>query len=136
MGARLAIAATLICLLMLFATGQPLPTNETPSDYKTRCGWFDNPTPSNIWLHDREAEWTIGVQGGYQTPGDWSWPEFKPGQWVITNPGGEHGYGCVCMQLRVNKRTHQVIEIKSVRGRSLAQCRRDPALKRWRRMFK
>ena len=49
----------------------------------TRCGWFSNPTPANAWLLDREAEWTIAVQGGAQAEGDW--PIFKPSQWVRTN---------------------------------------------------
>jgi hypothetical protein len=99
---------------------------------ETRCGWFTNPTPGNVWLYDREAEWTLGVQGGYQVPGDWPWPKFKRGQWVVTN-AGDHGYGCVCLQLRVNKQTHEVLEIKTARGRPLQQCRQDPSLKKWKR---
>ena len=34
-----------------------------------RCGWLQNPTPANYWLIDRDGEWTIGAQGGYQAPG-------------------------------------------------------------------
>ena len=132
---QLSIAATLICLFMLFGNGQPRMSNETVADFETRCGWFTNPTPSNIWLYDREAEWTIGVQGGYQVPGDWPWPKFKGGQWVVTN-AGNHGYGCACLQLRVNKQTHEVVEIKSSRARALAQCRQDASLKKWNRMLK
>ena len=99
--------------------------------FETRCGWFSNPTPANMWLYDREGEWTIGVQGGYQVEGDWDWPSFKDGQWVETN--GHYGYGCVCMQLRVNRQTRKVLEIKSSRARPLAACRRDPSLKKWKR---
>lgn len=55
---------------------------------ENRCGWFSNPTPGNAWLTDRDGEWTISVQGGYQAIGDW--PEFKPKDWKITN-SGEHG---------------------------------------------
>jgi hypothetical protein len=132
MKSKLAISAALICFAMLFATGRPLPIKETRSDYETRCGWFSNPTSANIWLYDRDAEWTIGVQGGYQVSGDWPWPKFKRGQWVVTN-AGDHGYGCACLQLRVNKQTHEVIEIKSARGRPLSQCRQDRSLKKWNR---
>src|SRR5690349_18304425 len=39
-----------------------------------RCGWVDNPTPSNWWLVDRDGEWEIGLQGGYQAKGDM--PDF------------------------------------------------------------
>ena len=94
---------------------------------ETRCGWFDNPTPANASLHDREGEWVIGVQGGHQAEGDW--PEFGPKQWVETN--GHYGYGCACMRLRVNRETHEVLAIESARARPLSACRRDRALKRW-----
>ena len=130
---RLFIAISLISLASLFAGGSPSVPSST--NFETRCGWFSNPTPSNIWLYDREAEWTIGIQGGYQVPGEWPWPTFKRGQWIVEN-AGEHGYGCACFRLRVNKRTHEVLEIKTARGRSLSQCRQDATLKRWKRMFK
>lgn len=94
---------------------------------ETRCGWFDNPTPANASLHDREDEWIIGVQGGHQAEGDW--PEFGPKQWVETN--GHYGYGCACMSVEVDRETHHVLEIKSARARPLSACRRDAALKRW-----
>lgn len=95
--------------------------------FETRCGWFSNPTPANASLHDRDDEWIISVQGGYQAEGDW--PSFKPGQWVETN--GHYGHGCACLRLRVNRETHRVIEIESARARPLAACRRDRSLRRW-----
>lgn len=101
---------------------------------ETRCGWFINPTPANIWFYDRDGEWTIGTQGGYQVEDDWDWPVFKRGQWVETN--GNYGYGCACLRLRANKETREVIEIKSSRARPLAACRRDQALKKWTPMLK
>ena len=94
---------------------------------QTRCGWFSNPTPANAWLHDREGEWTIGVQGGHQAEGDW--PSFGPKQWVETN--GHYGYGCACMSVEVDRESGRVLEIKSARARPLSACRRDKALKRW-----
>lgn len=133
---QLPVTGTLICLAILFASGQPKLTNGNQStNFETRCGWLTNPTPANIWLQDREAEWTIGVQGGYQVPGDWPWPKFKRGQWVVTN-AGNYGYGCACLQLRVNKQTHEVVEIKTSRARPLAQCRQDASLKKWTRRLK
>lgn len=101
--------------------GAPVPAAET------RCGWFDNPTPANASLHDREAEWIIAVQGGHQAEGDW--PDFGPKQWVETN--GHHGYGCACMSVVVDRESHHVLEIKSARARPLSACRRDKALKHW-----
>lgn len=110
MKSKLNLAVGLLHVAAVLVTGQPPPSDELPaSDFEMRCGWFSNPTPANIWFYDREAEWTIGVQGGYQVPGDWPWPKFKSRQWVRTN--GSHGYGCVCMRLRVDRETHQVLEI-------------------------
>src|SRR3989442_11162789 len=130
---QFSIAAGLLFLSTIFAvTPSSLPAESRPASLETRCGWLSNPTPANVWLYDREAEWTIGVQGGYQVPGDWPWPTFKPRQWVVTN-AGDHGYGCACLKLRVNKQTHQVLEVTSSRARPLLQCRQDPGLKKWSR---
>jgi hypothetical protein len=135
MKSKLTLAVGLLLIAMVCVTGEPTISDERrTTDFEMRCGWFDNPTPGNIWLYDREAEWTIGVQGGYQVPGDWPWPTFKSRQWVRTN--GSHGYGCACLQLRVNKQTHEVLEIKSLRPRPLAACRQDASLKKWKRRFK
>jgi hypothetical protein len=122
----------IVCCLLLAAvalvSGQPkmLQAN-ADTQFETRCGWFSNPTPANASLYDREDEWIIGVQGGYQAEGDW--PSFGPKQWVETN--GHYGHGCACLKVRVNHETHRVIEIKSARARSLTACRRDRSLKRW-----
>ena len=94
---------------------------------ETRCGWFSNPTPANASLHDREAEWIIGVQGGHQADGDW--PEFSPKQWVETNV--HYGYGCACLTVEVDRESGKVLKITSARARPLSACRRDKALKRW-----
>ena len=94
---------------------------------ETRCGWFSNPTPANASLHDREAEWINGVQGGHQADGDW--PEFGPKQWVETNV--HYGYGCACLTVEVDRESGKVLKINSARARPLSTCRRDKALKRW-----
>ena len=125
------------CLLSVnvaFVSGRPGTLGEfEASPFETRCGWFVNPTPANIWLYDKDGEWTIGVQGGYQIEGERAWPTFKARQWVKTN--GNYGYGCACMEVRVNKETKEVVEIKSARARSLAACRRDRSLQKWKRML-
>jgi hypothetical protein len=128
---KLHLSVVIVLLVIaVIAVAQPtLPNRSGSAGFENRCGWFSNPTPANAWLYDRDGEWTIGVQGGYSAEGDW--PDFKPAQWVRTN--GEYGYGCACLQLRVDKQTHNVLEIKSARARPLAQCRRDPALKKWLR---
>jgi len=61
------------------------------------------------------------VQAGYQVEGEWDWPDFKPRQWVRTNVS--YGYGCACLQLRVNKENRHVLEIKSAQAQPLGACR-------------
>jgi hypothetical protein len=125
------------CLLSVnvaFVSGRTRPLGESEvSPFETRCGWFVNPTPANIWLYDKDGEWTIGVQGGYQIEDERAWPAFKAWQWVKTN--GDYGYGCACMEVRVNKETQEVVKIKSARARSLAACRRDRSLRKWKRVL-
>lgn len=127
----------LATLVSVGAHPRPRASASAPStaaaQLETRCGWFSNPTPANIWLYDREGEWTIGVQGGYQVESDWDWPEFKKGQWVETN--GSHGYGCACMRLRVDKESGHVLEIERARARPLSACRKDRALNKWKKML-
>lgn len=120
----------LILMLITFVNGQSRKQNRVPvKQFETRCGWFDNPTPGNVWLNDKDGEWIIGIQGGHQVPGDGDWwPDFKPNQWVLTN-AGSYGYGCACMKLRVNKETYEVLEVKSSTARPLAACRKDRLLK-------
>lgn len=91
----------------------------------TRCGWFDNPTPGNAWLIDRDGEWAIAIQGSYEAQGDW--PQFTDAQWVPVN--GMHGHGCACIKAVVNTKTHEVVRIASARARPLAVCREDRALR-------
>lgn len=93
-----------------------------------RCGWIANPTPANWWLNDRDGEWIISVQGGYQAPGV-DLPDFTVHDWVVTN-AGDHGYGCACLTGLFDKKTMQVTRIDRVRQRTLKQCKADKALKR------
>lgn len=127
---RFVVVSCLLLLGVVLVNAGPRLHNETEAgQFETRCGWFSNPTPANVWLFDRDGEWTIGEQGGYQVEGDWDWPDFKRGQWVRTN--GNYGYGCACLRLRVNQETRKVLEIKSARARPLSACRQDRSLKKW-----
>ena len=128
------IFLSLFVVATVFAV-TPAVMSEPPAAFETRCGWFSNPTPANIWFYDRDGEWTIGTQGGYQVPGDIPWPKFKRRQWIKTNVA-DYGYGCACLRLRVDKETHEVREIQSAHARTLAQCRNDPTLAKWKRSFR
>jgi hypothetical protein len=137
---QIAFAVTFLLVVTILAIEQTKATAQTAlSPFETRCGWIDNPGPANVWFHDKEAQWIIGIQGGYQLPdinnNDQAIPVFKPGQWVRTNVGS-YGYGCACLRMRVNKETKEVVEVKSSHSRPLSACRQDPALKKWKRIFK
>jgi hypothetical protein len=90
-----------------------------------RCGWFENPTPANAWLTDRDGEWTIAVQGGHQAEGDW--PRFSRARWVRTN--GHYGHGCACLKVEVDAPERVVTRIVQASSRPLQTCRRDRALR-------
>ena len=92
------------------------------------CGWFINPTPGNMWLDTASAEWTIGLQGGFQAKGNRDWPRFAAGQWVQTNGGG-YGYGCACLRGELNETTKYVDRISSIKALALHVCRQNPALR-------
>lgn len=115
-------------LLVLFSGGDSPVVNRISSQdrVENRCGWFINPTPSNAWLIDRDAEWTISIQGGYQAEGDW--PDIPASQWIKTNV--HYGYGCACMRVIVNKADETILKIKSSNPRPLSACRKDRFLKK------
>lgn len=118
--------ASMVAVLAITLGAASAEAAEAADKVQTRCGWFDNPTPGNAWLHDRDGEWIVGIQGGHQAEGDW--PEFNRSQWVRTN--GSHGYGCACLKVAVNPETHEIVAIHAASARPLSACRKDPALKK------
>jgi hypothetical protein len=121
------VCRVLIPAFVLFAMAFGSPHTLTPEKTEMRCGWFSNPTPANASLYDRDGEWIIAVQGGYQAEGDW--PDFSPKQWVKTNVN--YGYGCACLRVSVDRSTQKVIKIESSQARALSVCRRDRTLRKW-----
>ncbi len=113
-------------LLMSAAVADAQPGSER------RCGWIVNPTPANFWLVDRDTRWNTGwlisAQGGYQARGTELMPDWSTRGWVRTN--GNYGYGCGCMQVRVDRRNRQITRIYSATAAPLAQCRNDRRLPR------
>ena len=43
----------------------------SPEAAERRCGWLQNPTPSNWWLEDKDGVWVLATQGG-RGQGAWS----------------------------------------------------------------
>ena len=113
-----------LCLSILMA----MTGTAAAAKPEQRCGWIANPTPANWWLNDRDGEWIISEQGGYQAPGV-DLPDFSVHDWVVTN-SGDHGYGCACLTGLFDRKTMRVTRIDGVRQRTLKQCNADKALKR------
>lgn len=111
-------------ILSILATA----TAAQSSPVETRCGWLQNPTPANWWLVDRDGEWVLGVQGGYQAPGMDNMPDMSTAGWVEVN--GHYGYGCACMRVTVDPRTRRVTRLHSARPVPLRQCQSDRNLRR------
>lgn len=112
------IASSLIQLTVAAASGEDSGT------FENRCGWFENPSPGNAWLTDRDGAWYLGVQGGHQATGDW--PLVVPTEWIETNV--HYGYGCACIRARFDPATRNVLVIQSATGKRLRDCRRDRML--------
>jgi hypothetical protein len=89
-----------------------------------RCGWLANPTPSNYWFTDRDGEWTISEQGGYQADGMDVMPDMSSRGWIVTN-GSSYGYGCACMTVETDRKSKRIIRIIAASSRPLKQCRAD-----------
>ncbi|WP_211874539.1 DUF4087 domain-containing protein [Plastoroseomonas arctica] len=93
-----------------------------------RCGWYQNPTPGNHWLVDRDGTWTMMAQGGHEARGMNLMPDFTTRDWVRTN--GYYGYGCACIAVDVDRKSMLVTRILAVEQLPLARCRQDSALPR------
>lgn len=114
------LACTLVFMSLVGAAQAQTP--------EMRCGWFSNPSPANASLNDRDGEWIVAVQGGYQAKGDW--PDgYGKGQWISLGPSS-YGYGCTCMKVTIDKMTRRVVAIIEAKARPLAACRSDKALTR------
>jgi hypothetical protein len=119
------IRSTLLAVILTALLAGIACAKDPSQKAQTRCGWWDNPTPQNVSLFDRDGEWVVGVQRGHQAEGDW--PDFKDSEWVNTNRS--YGYGCACLDVVLDPRNHEVVRIRSARVRPLSACRKDPTLK-------
>lgn len=91
-----------------------------------RCGWLENPTPANLWLIDGDSEWTLSIQGkGFINEESMvNMPAIDQSEFVRTN--GNYGFSCVCLKVRTNKETSEIVEVYSGEQLLLKQCLEDP----------
>lgn len=120
---RRALAALIVLLLVAPALSPAVAANAPRVE--RRCGWYENPTPGNVTLTDRDGSWLIARQGSYEATGNT--PEFSDRQWVQTN-SGHHGYGCACLTVRIDASRHRVLSISHATAQPLAVCRHDRSL--------
>lgn len=127
---------TALCLTLLPLAGLAMttPAMSAPSTGQSktqnRCGWISNPTPANWFLIDRDGEWVMGMQGGYQMP-ESSYDHLPDHgrQWVRQNTGS-YGYGCGCLHVSVDRANNRITRVVSGRALPLATCRADKRLPR------
>jgi hypothetical protein len=104
----------------------PATAVATAPEGHLRCGWFDNPSPGNATLADRDGEWTVAMQGMFSAKG--KWPSFKAPNWVRTG-NGSAGYGCACLRVLEDTGQQRIVRIFSSQVKPLSACRRDNKLK-------
>ncbi len=98
-----------------------------------RCGWLENPTPGNLWLTDRDATWTLSIQGiGFVADEDSminNMPTIKDDEFVRTN-AGSYGFSCVCLDVDTDKANAHITKVYGGQQLLLKQCLQDPDLLR------
>jgi len=94
---------------------------------ETRCGWLDNPTPSNLWLIDKDGEWNISKQGGHEALGLDKIKDFSEKQYIRTN--GSYGRGCSCLVVDVDTKNKTISKIYSAKNIDISRCQSDKKIK-------
>lgn len=125
LGPVLGMAASSMLILLLAISDTALADGAPIDTVRTRCGWFDNPSPGNATLADRDGEWTVATQGEPSATG--LWPAFKRSQWIRTG-NGNAGYGCACLKAREDTERLSIIHIMEAYANALSVCRRDAKL--------
>jgi hypothetical protein len=115
-----------VCAVALIGV-TPLETQKSAPG-ALRCGWYQNPSPGNQYLTDRDAQWIVSMQGLYEAPGQDRLSAMDKYGWVKTNV--EYGYSCACIRMDVNRKTQKVTRIYSGYAIPMSRCRNDKALPR------
>lgn len=123
------MAKTLHSLLLAMVLGLPAGSLHAAEN---RCGWYQMPTPGNLWLTDKDATWTITSQAeaaGPDAVGAEKTPDFDSKQFVETNvPGTGYGYGCACLVVDTNAKQERITRVYSGKIKPLSACRNDKTL--------
>jgi hypothetical protein len=118
--------AAITLALLLAAT-----LNATALAAERRCGWYQNPTPGNLLLTDKDGEWWITSQGEANGPdakgAEDKAPQMDDKQYVATQPNG-YGYGCACLTVELDRKAKRITRVIAGQTVPLARCRQDKSL--------
>ncbi len=120
--------ALAVAVLSAAATAGEVRDRGSSVSPEQRCGWFENPTPNNAWLIDRDRTWLIASQSAEAPEIEGEWPSgFGKDQWVRSNVGS-YGYGCVCMDVVSDPASGWITRIVDSQAQALAVCLEDRSL--------
>ena len=118
--------AAIALALLLAAT-----LNPSALAAERRCGWYQNPTPGNLLLTDKDGEWWITSQMQANGPdaegADDKAPQMDDRQYVRTQPNG-YGYGCACLTVEVDRQARRITRVIAGQTVPLVRCKQDKAL--------
>jgi hypothetical protein len=101
-----------------------------PAQAETRCGWYHNPTPGNVFLEDADGQWWMSTQGNAPAPGfeDAYTPAFDDR--LRIDYAGEitqrYGFSCACADGKF--KNGEALLIARLTEIPLARCEADPKL--------
>jgi hypothetical protein len=130
--------AVLMLPAMLMTAGfaappPPAPPAAAPAGSEELRGWWLVDSRSgDHWLVDQHTRWDTGwlirSAGGYQARGFAALLKLAATTWVNIN--GDRRYRCVRMQVRLDRRNHQITRIYQATAAPVSECRANRRLPR------
>lgn len=93
-----------------------------------RCGWLENPSPSNWYLTDADTSWILMEQNEQEPNLSIELPSFREEKGWFVKTGGSSGYGCACLSVTVNKKTERVLTASKGKMLPIKTCKNDKKL--------
>lgn len=102
---------------------------------ETRCGWYHNTSPANVFLEDADGQWWISMQGSPPARGfDDAYTTDFDNRVRIDYSGKvtqRYGFSCACAEGKFDAGRSQyenVLSIQSLREIPMERCEGDPKL--------
>jgi hypothetical protein len=93
-----------------------------------RCGWLENPSPSNWYLTDADSSWILMQSSEQEPSASIDIPVFQEEKGWFVKTGGSSGYGCACLSVTVNKKTNRVLTASQGKMLPIKTCKDDKKL--------